>query len=814
MTDSFYVVLPSNSTGGVVENTTSKFTVRLPDPLLLEPGWTVALSSIIYPHSFSLLGGNDDEVQYIEVFRKYGQGHESIRVEIPDLSFASIQALESSLNALLLDVWEKELALIGGRKKRSAVGEQQQQLQRVEESEEVKRMVEDLKRRRKPDAPPPVEAQQQQQEKPPTRVEETEEVKQAIRLLKEKKQLQAEAQQEEAKPAATKTLVPVEESEETKEALRVLKEKKQQDGQVTPLPTGPKPQPEEEFTEQDKINIMAMALRAAGRAWQESTELAKRAQSQQVVADHWYTQVRLKYVRKDFEDKDAHTGLPIKARKTPEHLLQWVREQVEIIAQRQTQVSEKVVICVDAAGRAAVAKRETADSVEKKDVQASRKGADRAKFAHRTALDAIRQVDEATAELKQRAEEVIRRVDQAIAEQESPAVPVVLPLPPKSPPPEVKPEPEEAQEFEEVVEEKKQNIPKPVQETAEVIKAIEALKKAKGVAIPTTPKTLTRVTESKEVQEALRKLQQLKTTKKLQTEKPVANVEEYPTADEEEAGLGLSPLLTKNIVPDGKVKEIGVKKKQEVPEPIEWEEEEEGWDEEKEEAEKILPKTSTKKKITVDKVEETDHLDDEPPKYIPEAQALSGILHFLHPNNDDDSEAPLRRYQDYPPAYTKMLLESNREKLSDARYDWVQFKFDTVHQRFSVSMQGSVGFVMLSKQLAYALGFEGQRLHNREVAKYTPDITGGVHQLLVYAPKLVENSIVGNVTAPLLRVVNVHGEPGQTIQDIYATENHHRILGNRHSEISIEIRTLTGRLVRFHWGDCLLTLHFQRNLFQ
>jgi hypothetical protein len=111
------------------------------------------------------------------------------------------------------------------------------------------------------------------------------------------------------------------------------------------------------------------------------------------------------------------------------------------------------------------------------------------------------------------------------------------------------------------------------------------------------------------------------------------------------------------------------------------------------------------------------------------------------------------------------------------------------------------------------LGFDSTTLTSDQVAKYLPDITGGVRQLLIYAPRLVENSIVGNVMAPLLRAVNVNGKHGETINDIYTSEHHHRILGKRHTEITIEIRTLSGKLVKFHWGSCLLTLHFQRALF-
>nr|CAD2204556.1 unnamed protein product [Meloidogyne enterolobii] len=80
----------------------------MPDTLELDSSWTVALSNIIYPFSFSL-SGDSEEQESITVFRRYGNELLPIRIEIPDLSFASEEALEESINAVLLDVWKKEL---------------------------------------------------------------------------------------------------------------------------------------------------------------------------------------------------------------------------------------------------------------------------------------------------------------------------------------------------------------------------------------------------------------------------------------------------------------------------------------------------------------------------------------------------------------------------------------------------------------------------------------------------------------------------------------------------------------------------------
>ncbi|KAL3070375.1 hypothetical protein niasHT_032165 [Heterodera trifolii] len=87
----------------------------------------------------------------------------------------------------------------------------------------------------------------------------------------------------------------------------------------------------------------------------------------------------------------------------------------------------------------------------------------------------------------------------------------------------------------------------------------------------------------------------------------------------------------------------------------------------------------------------------------------------------------------------------------------VEFLFNEITQRFYIKTGTGVQHVDASSHLAYVLGFEGTRLYYNHPAKYLPDLSGGVRQLYVYAPKLVEDTIIGDRMAPLLRVVNVSG---------------------------------------------------------
>lgn len=120
--------------------------------------------------------------------------------------------------------------------------------------------------------------------------------------------------------------------------------------------------------------------------------------------------------------------------------------------------------------------------------------------------------------------------------------------------------------------------------------------------------------------------------------------------------------------------------------------------------------------------------------------------------------------------------------------------------------------IRLSDQLQDVLGFERPTLGKAENwAHYMPDLQGGVHSLFVYAPGLVEPTMLGDTTAPLLRVAKVKGVEGEMVEDSFVAPQYHKILEKSVNEISIEIRTVTGRLVPFNWGECILVLHFRKD---
>ena len=143
-----------------------------------------------------------------------------------------------------------------------------------------------------------------------------------------------------------------------------------------------------------------------------------------------------------------------------------------------------------------------------------------------------------------------------------------------------------------------------------------------------------------------------------------------------------------------------------------------------------------------------------------------------------------------------------------------RFKFDTGRNRFAIIIDNRyIKRVVLTEQLAYILGFDKMVLSESEMARFMPDMNGGVSSLQVYAPGLIEPMIVGDVCAPVLRIVTIRGKQDEIIEEQFISIQYHKLLVREVSEIFIEIRTSNGALMPFQYGTCTLTLHFKKSAY-
>ncbi|KAL3084636.1 hypothetical protein niasHT_005576 [Heterodera trifolii] len=167
----------------------------------------------------------------------------------------------------------------------------------------------------------------------------------------------------------------------------------------------------------------------------------------------------------------------------------------------------------------------------------------------------------------------------------------------------------------------------------------------------------------------------------------------------------------------------------------------------------------------------------------------------------------------------RTILEATKEMGTEA---WIQayreirlvcqFNYDVNKNRFVLNTDPRyVKKVEVSPQLAYILGFNNTEFMQAEnEARFVPDMSGGVSSFHVYTPDLIEPMMIGDVTAPVLRIVTIRGAPDQVIEEQFFAIQYHKILLKEVSEILIEVRTNSGSLMPFQYGTCTLTLHFRK----
>lgn len=143
-----------------------------------------------------------------------------------------------------------------------------------------------------------------------------------------------------------------------------------------------------------------------------------------------------------------------------------------------------------------------------------------------------------------------------------------------------------------------------------------------------------------------------------------------------------------------------------------------------------------------------------------------------------------------------------------------RFVFEKSINRFRLETDPeSVRFVAVSPQLGFTLGYErGDKIMHDEVGLYAPDMRGGIDNVAVYC-NIAENVILGDRTTSLLRVIGVNGRPGDMIEKTYDTPIYSRINHKEVSDIEIEVRSLSGRLIPFEYGVVVVTLQFRKLLY-
>ncbi len=152
---------------------------------------------------------------------------------------------------------------------------------------------------------------------------------------------------------------------------------------------------------------------------------------------------------------------------------------------------------------------------------------------------------------------------------------------------------------------------------------------------------------------------------------------------------------------------------------------------------------------------------------------------------------------------------------------YVVFEYDSVHHRVSIAIRElyTIEYLKIPAKLAYLLGFisgsqEELKILDRyrNKAPYPPDLTGGLNAFYIYCDA-VEPVIVGDVIAPLLRVVSLNTTNvtyGQSMLQIYSNPHYLPVTSKHLRDVLISINDDNDQPIKFSYGKAIVQLHFKR----
>jgi len=147
--------------------------------------------------------------------------------------------------------------------------------------------------------------------------------------------------------------------------------------------------------------------------------------------------------------------------------------------------------------------------------------------------------------------------------------------------------------------------------------------------------------------------------------------------------------------------------------------------------------------------------------------------------------------------------------------DKISFNFNAVTKRVRIKVKNNAR-VILHKGLAEILGFEptvisstNERGEAFMESPFAADPSAHFKVLFVYTD-VVESQIVGDVLAPLLRIVHVTGIDGDLVNVQYDRPHYLPVSRKDIETLEIVIRTHTGDLTPFERGRSYVKLHFRQ----
>ena len=156
-------------------------------------------------------------------------------------------------------------------------------------------------------------------------------------------------------------------------------------------------------------------------------------------------------------------------------------------------------------------------------------------------------------------------------------------------------------------------------------------------------------------------------------------------------------------------------------------------------------------------------------------------------------------YETIPDLIKGMTLASHKNK--------IEFSYHPVTKRVKIKTDKK-SKVILHKGLAELLGFEPGEYNGFHESPFVADPKLSFPVMYVYCD-LVEPQIVGDVQAPLLKIVSVEGSDGEIVNAHYSRPFYLPVIRQHFQTIQIDLRLHSGDLVPFERGKVFITLHFR-----
>ena len=144
------------------------------------------------------------------------------------------------------------------------------------------------------------------------------------------------------------------------------------------------------------------------------------------------------------------------------------------------------------------------------------------------------------------------------------------------------------------------------------------------------------------------------------------------------------------------------------------------------------------------------------------------------------------------------------------REDDFEFRYTPTDKRTSVFVKRGC-FVKLEGDIATVLGFKRGTVVNDTLvtSPFLSLTTGAISSLYVYTD-LIHSQYVGDVKVPLLRIVGVDGQHGDSIAKIFDRPQYLPVCRQTFDTVEIDIKDDTGEKISFLHGKVVVKLHFRK----